>query len=92
MEMIGEFECGHGVYIMSGKEIYVGENKEHWFNGKPWSQLRRESIMLPAQESYAPLSTYIINSCAKANCNDQVDQFKVRFDEFRGINTIIEKP
>lgn len=92
MEQIGEFECGHGIYIISGKEIFVGEKKEHWFHGKPWSQLKRESIILPAEESYAPLSEYIINSCAKLNCNDQVNRFRVRFDELRGINTILDKP
>lgn len=89
MEMIGEFECGHGVFIMSRDEIWVGENKAHWFNGKPWSQLKRESVFVPAVESYAPLSQYIINSCAQNNCNDQVNRFKVQLDELKGIGAVI---
>lgn len=86
---IGELECGHGVFIMSKKEIFVGEAPAHWYKGKPWSQLKRESIYLPAQESYAPLATYIINSCAKNNCNDQVSRFRVQLDELKGIGAIL---
>jgi hypothetical protein len=86
---IGEPECGHGVQIVSGRQFFVGEKKEHWFNGKPWSQLKRESVYVPAEESYAPLATYIINSCAQARCNDQVSRFKVRLDELRGVGAVI---
>jgi hypothetical protein len=86
---IGEPECGHGVFLMSGKQFFVGEEKVHWFNGKPWSQLKRESVIVPAEESYAPLATYIINSCAQAHCNDQVSRFKVRLDELRGVGAVI---
>lgn len=89
MEKIQEFECGHGVYILSGKEIWVGEQKAHWFHGKPWSQIKRESIFVPAVESYAPLATYIINSCEQAHCNDQVDRFKVQVDQLKGIGAVL---
>lgn len=89
MEKIGEFECGHGVAIMSQREIWVGEKPAHFYHGKPWSQLKRESIFLPAIESYAPLATYIINSCAENHCNDQVDRFKVQLDQLKGIGAVI---
>lgn len=92
MEKIVEFECGHGVFIMSGREVWVGENKENWFNGKPWSQLKRESILVPAVESYAPLSTYIINSCAKNNCDAEVDRFKVKIDELKSVGDAMTRP
>ncbi len=85
LEEIGEAECGHGVFIISGKEIFIGEKKEHWFNGKPWSQLKSESIFVPAVESYAPMATYMINSCEKLKCNDDVDRFRVKFDSLRGV-------
>jgi hypothetical protein len=81
MEKIKEPECGQGVGIMSGKEYVVGE--KHLFSGKPWSQLRAESIMCPAKECYAPLSNYIINQCKANNCNEEVNKFKVKLDAIK---------
>jgi hypothetical protein len=85
MKEIGEVECGHCTYIVSGKEIYIGENEKFHLNKKPWSQLREESILMPAEESYAPVATYIINSCKKMNCSDDVTRFKVKLDSLNGI-------
>lgn len=84
---IGEFECGHGVAIVSGKSIFVGDKEENYFEGKPWSMLRDESILVPAQESYAPLATYLINTCAKYKCSDEINRFKVKIDSFEGLST-----
>lgn len=89
LKAIGEFECLHGIYILSKREIFVGENKLHWFHGKPASQMKRESILVPAEESYAPLATYIINSCKKMNCDDQVTRFKVKLDELGSIGNVL---
>ncbi len=89
LKEIGEFECGHGVYIMSKREVFVGEKPKTWFNKKPWSQIKRESILVPAVESYAPLSTYIIDSCKKMNCDDQVTRFKVKVYELGSIDAVI---
>ncbi len=88
MKEINEPECGHGVAIMSQKQIFVGEKK--LYSKKSWSQLRRESVYLPAIESYAPLATYVINSCEANNCNDQVTRFKVKIDELKSIGTLIK--
>ncbi len=87
LKEINEPECGHGVSIVSGKTIFVGEEKEVQFNGKPWSQIRRESIMMPAEESYAPLAAWIINSCAKEKCSAAVDRFKVKLDFLEKIKS-----
>lgn len=92
MKAIGESDCGHGVYIVSKREVFVGEHPSHWFNKKPWSQLQRESIYLPAVESYAPLAKYIINSCDKMGCNSQVDRFKVVIPTLSGIDGAIKNP
>lgn len=81
----GDPECGHCTYIVSGKEIYVGEGKDHLLNGKTWNRIKLESIYVPAAESFAPLSEYIINSCKKLNCNDQVDAFKVKINQLQEI-------
>lgn len=89
MKEIGEVECGHCTYIVSGKEIFVGENQKTFLNGKPWSQLKIESILVPAQESYAPLSSYIINSCKKMNCSDDVTRFKIKVDT---LNSAVKTP
>jgi hypothetical protein len=78
MKHIGEPECGYGLYIISGREVYVGEKT--LFNGKPWSALKAQSVLLPAEESYSPLAAYIINACKKMNCSDQVTRFKVKLD------------
>ncbi len=77
---ISELECGHCTYVISGKEIYVGNLREHYFNRKSWNEIKAESILVPAEESYAPISTYIINSCKKMNCEESVDRFKVKLD------------
>ncbi len=91
LKEIGEFECGHGVYIVSKREIFVGEKAPHLFGKKPWSQVKRESIYVPAAESYAPMTTWIINSCEKLNCSDQVTRFKVKVDSLSGIGAIINQ-
>lgn len=89
MEKIKEPECGHGVSIVTGTEIFVGEKT--LFNKKPWSQLKRESIYVPAVESYAPITEYIINSCKQANCNDQVDAYRVKLNSLNGIQDVISQ-
>lgn len=91
MQQIQESECGRGVSIVSGKEIFVGEQNAHLFNGKPWSKVRDESIYLPAVESYAPLATYIINSCKKMGCSSDVDKFKVKLNFLNVIENEIHK-
>lgn len=80
MKAIEEVRCGYGVSIITGKEIFVGENPETFFNGKSWSQLKDESVYLPAVESYSPLATYVINSCKKMECAGEVTRFKIKFD------------
>lgn len=90
MAQIQEPECGHGVYILSGKEIYIGET--HTLNGKKWSELKASSVYMPAKEAYAPLQTYIINSCNQAHCNDQVDRFRVKLNSLNGIQSLLGKP
>lgn len=83
---IGEIECGHCTYIVTGKEIYLGETKEHQLNNKPWSQIKAESVLVPSEEAYAPLATYMINACKKMNCNDDLTRFKVKIESLK--NTI----
>lgn len=66
----------------SGNPIMVSS----WLNDKkPWSQVEAESILLPAEESGAPLETYIIDACKKMKCSDQVTPFKVKLDSLNGI-------
>lgn len=80
MSEIGEPECGHCVWIVSRKEKFVGEKEKNWLNKKPWSQLKAESVYLPAEESYGPLLTGAINACKKMNCNDQVTRLRVKLN------------
>lgn len=84
MEKINEAECGHCTYIISGKEIFIGEKDTSFFNGKSWSVLRSQSILVPAKESYAPIATYMINACKKMNCDDDVNRFRVKIGTLSG--------
>lgn len=90
MKEIKEPECGHGVAIVSGNEIIVGEKT--LFNKKPWSILKQQSIYVPSIESGAPLLTYIINSCKKMNCSDDVNKYKIKLDSFNGISGAFKNP
>lgn len=90
MKQIQESECGHCVFIVSGKEIFIGEKEEHKYKGKPWSLLKQQSIYLPAEESYAPLAAYVINSCKKMGCSADVTRFKIKLDSLNGIGSVID--
>lgn len=92
MKQINEPECGHCTFIVSGKEIYVGEDKNHRFNGKPWSQLKLESIYVPAVESYSKIATYMINACKRAGCSDEVTKFKVKLDSLQSAKQGSKSP
>lgn len=84
IKQIGETQCGHCTYIVSGKEVFVGESKVTYLNGKPWSQIRDESILVPAEEAYSPLAAYMINVCKKMKCSDELTRFKVLIDRIPG--------
>lgn len=92
MKQIKEVECGHCVYIVNGKEIFVGEGKDHQLNGKPWSLLRQQSILLPSEESYTPLASYIINACKEMDCSDEVTRFQVKLNSLNGIGKAFSNP
>lgn len=92
MAQIGEVECGHCTYVISGKEIFVGELPTHLLNGKTWSKIKTQSILLPAVESYAPLATYVIDACQKMNCSSQVAGFKIKLDSLNGISALLQNP
>lgn len=89
---IQEMACGHGIAIISGKEIFVGDIPVHFYNGKSWTQLKEESIYMPAAESYAPLATYTINTCKIDNCSASLENFKVKLDELNGIAPLLNAP
>lgn len=76
---IGEPECGYCVYIVSGKKIFIGEKKENRFNGKSWSTIKEESVLLPSQESFAPLWAYLMQVCKQLECSEEITKLKVPF-------------
>lgn len=92
LKEIGELECGHCVLLVTGIESFIGENEPHRLNGKPWSQIKRESALIPVTESYAPLAKYIIDSCAKMNCSEDVTRFKIKLDALNGIASALKNP
>ncbi len=92
MKAINEPECGHCTYIVSGKEIFIGESPATYLNKKPWSQLKAESVYVPAVESYAPLITYIINACKKMNCSKEVERYSTKLDKLSATDKIPGPP
>lgn len=88
LAQIGEPECGHGIFIMSGKEIFIGEKAPYLLGGKPWSKIKSQSVYVPSIESYAPLTAYIINSCKKMGCDKSVEGFKVKIKSLKGISAL----
>lgn len=74
---IQEPSCGYGVSMLTGQTVFVGNSKGHEWNGKTWDQIKAQSVLLPAQESFAPIADYIVNSCEKMHCNEEVDRFRV---------------
>lgn len=92
VQKINEAECGYGVSIMTGREIFVGEDPAHYFNKKPWSVVKQQSLYVPAIESYAPIATYMINTCAKNKCDPNVDKIKVKLDSLSGVSAVISSP
>lgn len=71
-------------FTLSDRVEFVGEEKQNWKDFgkglKPMSQYEAEAIILPAEESYAPLSVDLINLCKMSNCNKDVTKFKVKMD------------
>lgn len=92
MKMLQELSCGHGVAMMSGTEIYVGDAPNHGWKGKTWTEIKSESVHVPAIESFAPLETYLINTCRKFKCNSQLDAFRIKLDSLNGIAGAISNP
>lgn len=75
---IDEPECGYCLRILSKQVKYVGEKDAHKLDGKPWSQIKREAVIVPA-ESYAGLSAFMINSCKAQSCLEQINDFRILF-------------
>ncbi len=73
---VGEPECAHCVYIVSGKEVFVGE-ESHFLNGKPWSEIEATSVYVPVEESFAPLKKYLLDSCKKMGCQKDLGAFRL---------------
>lgn len=92
MKEIGEAECGHCVFIVTGNEFFLGEGKDHQLNKKPWSKIRTESVYLPAQESYAPIAAYMIDSCKKMHCSDELEKFKIKLNSLNGVAPALSNP
>jgi hypothetical protein len=91
MKQIGERFCGACSHIVSGRRKFIGNKKENYFNEKSWDTLKEQSILVPAEESYAPLAAHIINSCKRSNCNKQINKFKVKIDELESVEKFDKK-
>ena len=77
---IKENRCGYCVRSISGTHTYVGEDSTHQLEGKKWSEMRIDSVMLPA-DSYAALKEFIINSCKKSNqCAEGIAKWRTNLE------------
>jgi len=63
MREVNEPDCGLCVRVVSGGAFYVGNSEGHLYKGKAWHELYEESILFPAEESYAPLAAFLMTKC-----------------------------
>ncbi len=86
MKMLDEEECGYCTWSIKEKYQYVGENKETWLYGKPWSQIAAEAVLMPS-ESYARLKADIVENCKKSQeCNKDIAKWRVKLDSLDSLN------
>lgn len=84
-KQIGEPACGYCVWSISEKEQYIGEQKEHWLDGQPWSQILAESITLPVK-TYVAVKTYIIDNCKNnSDCNKNISKWRIKLDALDSV-------
>ena len=82
MATIGESVCGFCVWTISNKIQYVGESKKTWHRGKPWSRIRKEAALVPA-EDFAKVKEFVINICKKSEeCNKDIERWRLKLDVF----------
>lgn len=91
MKEIKEIECGRCAWSLEKKEQYVGEAKETWLYGKPWSQLTHEAVIIPS-EAYAKIKTYMINSCKEQNCDKVIAGWRIKLDAWDSAGNTNPKP
>lgn len=93
MAEIGEGDCGFCTFTVSEKNVFVGEKPEHHFKGKPWSQLKKKSVLLPAAESYAPLKAFAVNACKQMGsvgaCRD-IAKWRIKLDSLDSVGDVIK--
>lgn len=88
---IKEPSCGRCVWTISDKVQYVGEAKERWIYGKPWSRIRVEALVTPT-ESWAKIKANIVKSCKETNCDEQIPRWRVKLDSLDSIDDVFKKP
>lgn len=62
VELLHEFS-GWCTFTISDKEIFL-DNDKKLYNGKTWSDLKKDSLIMPA-DSYAKIKAYILSECKK---------------------------
>jgi len=86
---INEAECGFCTYSIDTRIKYVGEKKANWLYGKPWSQIKREAGLIPA-EDLARLKAYIINTCKNTGqCDKAVSNWRTKLDSLDSVPDLI---
>lgn len=80
MKEISEPECGFFSWTVSDKIQFVGEKKETWMNGLPWSKVKEESLFLPI-ESMQKIKESFIVGCKKYGCsNADISKWRIKMD------------
>lgn len=80
---IKEPRCGYCVWTITKKPMYVGNNPEHQFAKKTWSEIRSTSVLLPL-DSYVAIKRFINNSCKKhGDCRDDLGDWQNALDEIK---------
>lgn len=82
---IKEPTCGYCTYTVSDKEQYVGENAKTLLHKKPWSQIKRQGVIIPA-EDYAAVKAFILDMCKKTNeCSKDIEHWRIKLDSLDSV-------
>jgi hypothetical protein len=79
LKELNEVSCGFCVWTISKKSQYIGETKSFLY-GKPWSQVKREAVLIPT-EAYADVKATFINMCKKyKECAADISSWRLKLD------------
>lgn len=70
-------DSGHCVYTVSGKTFDIEVGQTFGKKKKTWPQLAESALTVPAEESWAPMKTFVQTACKKSGkCKNGVGNWE----------------